>query len=500
MPELTRAVSAINDLLSAVAEEEAAQLGTAQQDSLPWTVRRNTVSTPDDDDDASDGTDGTDDDIYTDADNMEDGPEVVKEEANDHDDDDDEANDDEDDELDDLPPLMAVDPCGDHSNSSNTSSCANHLSRVRRRQLELLAPLLDRLGRTLIDVAPHVASLAAAGQENDSEESVATNEAVVVPETTTEENPSTLGGLLSLLSRERRRRPNNNNENTPATNPEPTPEPTWPVDPDYVDFATGSVNTTRGEVRSGPRSRNNNNDDVAGLLGAYLAATSLGLNSDGGDSGGDDNASNILGLGRLLRERGAGGGGSGAGIDIHIHAVVTAPGMSPTGGTGGLGFATLGGGTGTLGTTGLRNSLTPGRRTSGSSISSRLRNNSQSLLQHHDDDGLFSELYSENPTPVDPNGSPEPDSRERSGGSDNNRHHNRHTTSSSDGDFLSRLTHPRSSQSSTPTRSSRTSSSAASPSRVSRTSSDGSSRRNSHNNSSPRRSSMIGRLFRRSRR
>jgi hypothetical protein len=127
-----------------------------------------------------------------------------------------------------------------------------------------------------------------------------------------------------------------------------------------------------------------------------------------------------LGIGQLLRGGSIGGGGSG-GIDIHIHAVVTAPGMA----TGGLGITTLGGGgaltaTGIGGTRNLfsttqrRNNtattsiLRTSRSPSGSLLSSRRRNN---LTEDDDDAGIFAELYSETPEPIDPNGSPLPGDR-----------------------------------------------------------------------------------------
>ncbi|CAB9511258.1 Ubiquitin family [Seminavis robusta] len=476
LPELSRAVAAINDLLSVVAAEESAQLTPDRQDDLPWAMRSNNTT------------------------NTTTGTGVLDSDDND------------DDELEDLPPLEAEDANEENAAAAELSSSSNthhNEPRLRRRQLQLLAPLLDRLGRTLIDAAPHVAALANSSPtpDNDTEESISTAEAVVAPAAASEDNPSTLGGLLSLLSRDRNRQTNNaSSEENDGASPSNTIQ-TWPVDPDYVDFATGVVNTTRGEVRSGPRSRTPN-DDVAGLLGAYLAAASLGLNAGGGGSSsgvGDadnnnsnnDDASNVLGLGRLLRDRGGNGGGNGgAGIDIHIHAVVTAPGMPPTaiggvtggaaGGPGGLGFATLGNATtGTI--AGTRNSLSPTRERRGSGANSLLRLRTPASAEEDDDLGLFSDLYSESPEPLDPSGSPDNNTR---GGRDDG-------ATVLDNDFLSRL-------GGTPTRPSTQTSGrgdphGASPSRHS-SASDSSSRRSSTNGASPRRGSMLGRLFRRSRR
>jgi hypothetical protein len=285
---------------------------------------------------------------------------------------------------------------------------------LNRSELEALAPLLDRLGRTLIDAAPHVASLAASLPDHNRAEEGA--EADDVPELEpVDEHPSTLGGLLSLLSRDRRRATattsttssnqlvvasDNASAVTPSVQTGGTSEAALSIDPDYTDFATGLVNTSRGEVRAGPRSlraSQNGSDDLSNVLGAYLAAASMG----GGDTEGGDDNGNSQGLGRLLRERGNGGG-----IDIHIHAVVTAPGGMP----GGLGLATLGGSPPT--TAGNVFSHNRDRRSSGPLL--RLR--SPAVVQEEDDNGIFSALYSENPTPINPNQSPSDRDASRSNG------------------------------------------------------------------------------------
>jgi hypothetical protein len=268
---------------------------------------------------------------------------------------------------------------------------------LNRRELETLAPLLDRLGRTLIDAAPHVASLAASLPDPYQAEEVDD-----IPELEpVDEHPSTLGGLLSLLSRDRRRASTTSSSQlvvagdnasaiTPSVQTGATSEAALSVDPDYTDFVTGLVNTSRGEVRAGPRSlraSQNNGDDLSNVLGAYLAAASMG----GGDAEGGDDNGNSQGLGRLLRERGNGGG-----IDIHIHAVVTSPGGLP----GNIGLATLGGSPPT--TAGNVFSHNRDRRSNGPLL--RLR--APAVLPEEDDNGIFSALYSENPTPINPNQSP----------------------------------------------------------------------------------------------
>lgn len=297
--------------------------------------------------------------------------------------------------------------------------------RSRQRDLEALAPLLDRLGRTLTDAAPHVAAMATAIDPEDASESELE---------TIEEQPSTLGGLLSMLSRDRRRHGSvaSSNAAVPSgdvsasiassttggnehgTTAEDEEEEATVVDPDHRDFATGFVNTNRGDVRTGARSTSSPSGsvDVASLLGAYLSAASLG----GLTSVGMDDSDGAEGLGRLLRERGNGGGG----IDIHIHAVVTAPGLDGamglaalTGGGGGVGGAAfplalpftataIAGNTGALGSLfGTRDPQSARRGLR------RLRSSNASATQpdnNDDDSGIFAELYSDSPEPINPNG------------------------------------------------------------------------------------------------
>lgn len=289
----------------------------------------------------------------------------------------------------------------------HTSSDANAPLPYNQRELRHLATVLDRLGRTLTDAAPHVASLAATLPEEVPPSSANVSEMSSDPVLHPAPNapPAPLGGLLSLWSRERRRQ-NNNAGNAAAPPTVPTT-----VDPDHLDYASGLVNTIRGEIRNGPRSRSSQ-DDIANLLGAYLAAASLSGLLGSGEDNGDDN---MAGLGRLFaRGAGGGNGGTGGGIDIHIHAVVT------TGGAGGTGLIGIGGGgAGAAGT-----AVGPPTATLGGATARNLFSNSRSprsLLRprnsaavannpvmegDEDNDDLFSELYSENPAPVDPNSSP----------------------------------------------------------------------------------------------
>ncbi|GAX13935.1 hypothetical protein FisN_5Lh161 [Fistulifera solaris] len=311
--------------------------------------------------------------------------------------------------------------------------------QATRRQLEALSPLMDRLGRLLVDAAPHVASLAAsmAVEESNVDETASASIG---------DRTSTLGGFFSLLNHDHRRSGASSEEATvmseedsgrsmalatrrlpspsdagspmalstteernsvsniaPATTA-PAPCPSVHIDPDFTDFATGVVNTTRGEVRSGPRSRRGQGDEFAGLLGAYLAAASLAGAIGEVDVDGNDN---LTGLARLLRDRGTGTGG----IDIHIHAVVTGPGG--TGANGGVNvLGPLGGITMTdVNERALSEPNDNPATTFGNLFSSsRERRNNQSTnqatvptLQYDEEDmGIFEELYSETPEPIDP--------------------------------------------------------------------------------------------------
>lgn len=322
---------------------------------------------------------------------------------------------DEDDECK-LPARDDIDVTNDDEQNAKTKASLA-TSRRRRQDLEMLAPLLDRLGRTLVDAAPHVAALAASLEEPEAADNPRGRGSAVE-----EERSSTLGTFLSLLSRDRNRTSvgssnaailgndsvsyaNSHEQTTVASSSnredDDGDEETIydiQVDPDYTDFATGLVNTTRGEARGGgsrgtsrQSAAGSNSDELAGLLGAYLAAASLGgLVSSGDEDEGDNTGASTTaqGLGRILRERGAGGNG----IDIHIHAVVTAPG-------GNVGLATVGGG-GLGGATLFSRSS----RDRAATVSTTSVHQEPALLQENDDDdlGIFAELYSETPDPIDP--------------------------------------------------------------------------------------------------
>ena len=295
-----------------------------------------------------------------------------------------------------------------------------------RHDLEQLAPLLDRLGRALMDAAPHIASYASTlPREEESEpRRRAPDECNVIiagevemeeltdNEDTASSRSTSLGiGMFSLLDGE------TTNVVLPETstllmNPsldddvEREDRMMLASDPDNSDFASGMVNTFRGEIRSRNVSRmspmaSNTNDDGVSLLGAYLAAASLGsLVNDDGDNrpSGLDGTGGIQGLGRLLRQRET---GTGSGIDIHIHAFVTG-----TGDGVGTGFTMLGdpriGGL-------FGGAPTPTRATGFAGLSGLHHRHHNAFEQfrapmsavNEEDMGIFSELYSENPSPLD---------------------------------------------------------------------------------------------------
>lgn len=270
------------------------------------------------------------------------------------------------------------------------SSSARHEEvKELKSQLNCLAPLLDRLGRTLTDAAPHLAAYAASLPDegdrkvnptinNEINELDAAEDSGVEMMGQSSERPS-LFSLFPIPGRRPEATPPQQDDVQAETNETDLSEP------DYVDFVNGSVNTTRGEVRS--RSSRSNQEDSTGLLGAYLAAASLSsLASE--EDGNESSDNGLQGLGRLIRQRENNAGGNG-GIDIHIHAIVTGPGV----GNGGIGLAVLG----EPQVASQRPTLTLTSRRSGTAEPQIV----PSTPVDDEEQGIFSDLYSENPSPVD---------------------------------------------------------------------------------------------------
>ena len=397
LPEVLRVMQQVQDVLAqavgpnVVSAEEPAHPGatTAGQLVLPWRRRVASTSTRADNDDNDDDDDDEEEETSTiDGSTTMDGSVHATVES--------------------IPPPS--------SSTTNQPMVTTRPSREQQRALQSLAPLLDRLGRTMVDLAPHVASLAAA--ENEPTEETALD--------TIQEHPGSLGGLLSMLSRDRRR---NSMASSQAVASLSTADPTTSVDqatvttanseisidPDYTDFATGVVNTVRGEVRTGPRARSlSGSDDLSSLLGAYIAAATLAEGASGEDS-------NLAMLGRLLRDRDSGGG-----IDIHIHAVVTAPGgmvMDPPAATAGnvpTTTTTTGGGLGALlaslgspTTATTTNPVSPARANNNNTYDDSLADLARTAPDEDeptldDEMGIFSELYG---SPAEPAVTPSPPRR-----------------------------------------------------------------------------------------
>ena len=300
------------------------------------------------------------------------------------------------------------------------------LPRYSRRELEQLAPLLDRLGRALTDAAPHIASFASTLPKEDASEPLCctpdecnvaiTGEADIDDELTDSEDlvvdfvgtghSSSLGTGMFSLSDGVTTNVVLPNTNTLLLSPilndldDQLDDRILSNDPDNSDFVAGMVNTVRGENRTRRVSpgASLSNDDGSNLLSAYLAAASLSsLASDEGTSNASEETAGLQGLGRLIRQRETGGGG----IDIHIHAFVTGPGVGP-----GTGFTMVGDPrVGDIGGP----SMTRGTGFAGLSSLHRRHRRSHSDFRapivaatvNEDEMGIFSELYSENPSPVD---------------------------------------------------------------------------------------------------
>jgi|AntRauTorckE5430_2_1112549.scaffolds.fasta_scaffold00207_7 hypothetical protein len=175
-----------------------------------------------------------------------------------------------------------------------------------KKNLEALGPLLDRLGRILIDVAPHVSTIANSLSEPLQPE-ILSNEESEEPSMNTIDpislRPSWAQATTPSLFESDSNESATNNNDSAATNP------------DYVDFVHGFVNQ-RNESPSARRSssrRNQGGDSGLGssLLSAYLSSTLGGGSTENGSGP------------RVVRV--GANGGDGGGVGFHIHAIVTGP-------------------------------------------------------------------------------------------------------------------------------------------------------------------------------
>jgi len=263
-------------------------------------------------------------------------------------------------------------------------------SQLNAAQLRQLAPLIDRLGRTLTDAAPHIAALA------DALPRPSLPQARPVPRTDQTENGSeSFAAHASRLYfgidvEDNTEGRDESTISTVTANNAQMVEVEITIDPDLTDFINGMVNTTRG---GSPRDTNRE-PISSSLLASYLSSLGAGgALATGGRGGGDNN--DTPGVVRVVGGDGGlfgagGGGGSGPGIDIHIHAIVTGPGMPP----GGLG-ALIGGAAG--GGTPISRSNVPNV---GASVVATSEQQQSSGGIDGDETDLFSDLYSESPPPV----------------------------------------------------------------------------------------------------
>ena len=289
---------------------------------------------------------------------------------------------------------------GEYYNASETTSSSHRqrpdpLSQLNASQLRQLAPLIDRLGRTLTDAAPHIASLA-----DSLPRSPPLPQARAVP--------PRLNGSESFAAQASQLYFGINSEDGNDGQSEPVNNPSAPntdaqvvavetaVDPDLTDFVNGMVNTTRG----GSSRDSSREPNTSSLLASYLSSIGVGGGNPGsgggggGGGGGGENGESP----RVVRVGGgdgglfsaSGGGGNGPGIDIHIHAIVTGPGMTPPG----LGGFGIGGG---ITQTNINNANASAPVTA--TPVSQQRNNNDSGMDSEEID-LFSDLYSESPAPV----------------------------------------------------------------------------------------------------
>mmetsp|Transcript_642 Transcript_642/g.1035 ORF Transcript_642/g.1035 Transcript_642/m.1035 type:complete len:1191 (-) Transcript_642:65-3637(-) len=272
-----------------------------------------------------------------------------------------------------------------NSTSSSRRQRPDPRSQLNAAQLRQLAPLIDRLGRTLTDAAPHIASLADTLPRHPSP----LPQARPVPRTDqvgdgSESFAAQASRLYFGINSEDDHDGRSESASSTATADAQVAEVETPVDPDLTDFVNGMVNTTRGGS-----SRDTNREPISSnLLASYLSSIGAGggaLTAGGGDN---NDAPRVVRVGGGDGALFGAGGGAGPGIDIHIHAIVTGPGMTPTG-LGGLG---IGGG----GTPVNRNANVSAPVTA----TPVQQQSSGGGIDGDEIDHLFSDLYSESPPPV----------------------------------------------------------------------------------------------------
>ncbi len=299
----------------------------------------------------------------------------------------------------------------------NACSALPGYSNFDKEKLEALAPLLDRLGRVMIDVAPHVASIADSLSESTvGQESIAPCDELPCSDYSAPDSPQRL--LRPTWSA--------NYSNEPD-NPE--------IDSDYVDFIHGFINHRHSHASAPRRSRRDQSDSNLGttLLSAYLASAMNDRNFDGGEDA--QNAPRVVRIGPGTAAGGSGGdtNTTGNGVGIHIHAVVTGPGGIPISGLPNV-------------ARGAHDSST-NTRTNSNTDEARNQSDDQLVINNEsrrmnsvgdEENGLFDDLYSEDPAPPSTGENFQDEIIDDGGETENNEHlphridHNRRNHSTDD--------------------------------------------------------------------
>lgn len=199
----------------------------------------------------------------------------------------------------------SIDSCrnDEHGVSESTKSI-----NFDKRNLEALGPLLDRLGRVLIDAAPHVAKVAesisseAHDSGNDRHQMENTDIAMDTSDPPSLRPSWAPARTASLFE--------------PET--DETTNDRLSTNPDFVDYVHSFINH-RNEGSSGRRSARRSQGEGLGssILSAYLASLIGGMDVPNGTR----NSPRVIRIGGSNDDETA-----GPGLDIHIHAIVTGPG------------------------------------------------------------------------------------------------------------------------------------------------------------------------------
>ena len=339
-------------------------------------------------------------------------------------------------------------------NPSTTSRLLDPRDQFDAAQLRQLAPLIDRLGRTLTDAAPHVAALAdslsatsivraSAALDAATEAATSTiNEAINSSAVAVQEEDVAVEDHIQRLTAQASHLyfgiGDNEEDADNAPMPASVDDMTTSLLPDSTSAAFSALSASIDRVvqegeqavamaeqvleenghiigentvpiidpnltdyingmvnttrGSVPGERGRGIRDNGDPVGSSLLASYLSsMGGIGADAVNNANGANSNDGTRVIR-MGGGNAGRGPGIDIHIHAVVTGAGEG-LGELAGLGGLSTGGGGGVAATINANNNaLFVSNPPFGSTAT------------HDSDHDLFSELYSESPAPLDPHG------------------------------------------------------------------------------------------------